>query len=217
VWNGVPSDFACTDPAARGQVRREFGIPPASPVVISVGRLDSVKGHIYLVEAAARVREAVPNARFLLVGSGPEESRLRRRAAELNMGDGLIFAGLRHDVARLLAAADVAVLPSLYEGFGLAAVEAMAAGMPVVGTRVGGLPEVIVDGETGLLVPPASPEGMAEAVIRLCRDADLRRRLGDAGRERHAQRFTLDRMIREFENIYGECLGGRKRFGQPGT
>lgn len=214
INNGVASDFASVDPAERARVREELGIPQSIPVAMSVGRLDSVKGHVYFVDAAAIVAKDVPDAVCVLVGSGSEEEVLRRRAAELRLGERLIFLGRRTDVGRLLCAADVFVLPSLYEGFGLAAAEAMAAGLPVVGTRVGGLPEVVVDGETGFLVPPKSAEALAVPVVRLMRDVSLRSKLGEAGRRRFRLLFTAQRMVQAFEGLYTECLDRKGRRGQ---
>jgi glycosyltransferase involved in cell wall biosynthesis len=207
VYNGVPLDFSR---GADGEsVRREFGISPSVPLMVSVGRLGSVKGHIHYVDAAEHVLDEIPEARFLLAGSGAEEESLRREAAEHDLGDRFIFAGRRDDVADILSASDVVVVPSLYEGFGLVAVEAMAAGRPVIGTRVGGLPEVIDDGSTGILVEPASPEQLATAIIRFCNDPELRDRMGQSGQKRYRRLFTRSRMIREFASVYEQSLGGR--------
>ncbi|MBS3762565.1 MAG: glycosyltransferase family 4 protein, partial [Planctomycetes bacterium] len=211
VHNGVPKDFAAG--CERQEVRREFGVSDSAPVVISVGRLSPVKGHKYFVEAASRVLKKVPEAHFWLVGDGPERDTILRQARQLQLGENFVLTGRRDDVPALLSAADISVVPSLYEGFGLVAVEAMAAGLPVVGSRVGGLAEVISDGKTGLLVEPKSSAHLAQAIIKLLSSKELRKQFGQAGRQRHLRCFTLERMIQKFETVYEECLNRNGKRG----
>jgi len=155
----------------------------------------------------------VPRARFVIAGSGPEESRLREIAYAHSLGDRLVFLGHVSPVAPVLAACDVVVIPSLSEGFALVAAEAMALGKPVVGTTVGGLVDVVADGETGLLVPPADPEALAAAAARLLHDPAAAIRMGEAGAARAEERFTVARMVHD----YLECFAELARSGDHDT
>jgi glycosyltransferase involved in cell wall biosynthesis len=157
-------------------------------VVVVLGALTRRKGHAILLRAAA----TVPGLRYVFCGDGEEAPALERAAAGL--AGAVRFAGFRRDIPACLAAADIVAVPSLQEGLGVAALEAMAAARPVVASRVGGLAEAVVDGETGLLVPPGEPAALAAALGRLARDLDLRARLGEAGRARVRARYTSARM-----------------------
>jgi len=171
-------------------------------VILSVARQYRRKDTRTLLEAFSRVRGRHPAAALRIVGGGPELPALRARAAELGLGAAVTFLGELPDdeaVRREYLAADVFCLPSLQEGFGIVLLEAMAAGLPIVATRAAAIPEVVPDGEAGLLVPPSDPEALAEALDRLLSDPDLRRRLGEAGR-RHVERF-------DWKIVAGEFLG----------
>jgi glycosyltransferase involved in cell wall biosynthesis len=172
------------------------------PIVLTVGRLDAQKGHRYLLAAAAEV----PDALFVLVGEGRERADLEARARSLGVADRVRFLGHRDDVPELLAACDVFVLPSLYEGLPLSVLEAMAAARPVVATAIEGISETVVDGMTGLLVPPADPAALARAVRAVLTDAVLAGRMGQAGRERVCREFSLRRMIDRVTRVYDELL-----------
>ncbi|MDT8434839.1 MAG: glycosyltransferase family 4 protein [Anaerosomatales bacterium] len=191
-------------------VRSDAGLPApeglraAGPLVGCVGRLAPVKGVEYFVRMAGPLGFQVPRARFVIAGSGPEESRLRAIAYAYGLGDRLVFLGHVSPVAPVLAACDVVVIPSLSEGFALVAAEAMALGKPVVGTNVGGLVDVVADGETGILVPPADPEALAAAVARLLHDPALSIRMGEAGAARAEERFTVERMVRDHLALFEE-------------
>ena len=192
----VPSgvDVAAFDDAApgtRAEMRRAWGIGADATVVLVVGALERRKGHAVLLDATRRLRPSRPDLRLVFCGDGGERERLEAAAAPLG---GVVFAGFRRDVAACLAAADVVAVPSLHEGLGVAALEAMAGARPVVASRVGGLAEVVVDGETGALVPPGDAEALARAIDRLAADPSLRTRLGAAGRARVLARHTMARM-----------------------
>jgi len=147
--------------------------------------------------------------KLLLVGDDPfgdGRQRTEALARELDLGSACVFTGVRRDVPDLMAASDVFVMSSLWEGLGLVFLEAMATGLPVVSTRVSAIPEVVVDGETGLLVPPADDAALADALVRLAREPALRARLGAAGRARVRERFGLERMIDETLAVYAEVL-----------
>jgi glycosyltransferase involved in cell wall biosynthesis len=169
---------------------------------VTTARLDAQKGLLHLVEAA----RAVPAAVFLIAGEGPERTDLEAAARRSAVEDRVRLLGPRDDVPALLAACDVFVLPSLFEGAPLAILEAMAAGRPVVASRIGGVDELLLDGVTGLLVPPADPAALAGAILRLIATPALRVRLADAGRER-ARAFDAPAMARAVMALYDEVVG----------
>jgi glycosyltransferase involved in cell wall biosynthesis len=198
------------DPALAGGfradgVRAELGIPEDAPLVGSIANFKAAKDHATLLRAAARVREALPRVRFVLVGQGPLEADTRRLAAELGLDGTVVFAGFRTDAARLAAAFDVFTLASTYEGLPIALIEAMALGRPAVVTRVGGTPEVVADGAQGLLVPPRDPDALAGGLLRLLGDPALRARMGEAARAR-ALDFDIRKAVRRVEQVYADLL-----------
>ena len=191
----------------RAAVRAEFGIPPEAPLLLSVGRLDPQKGHLDLLAALRRVVTALPPVQLVIAGDAQQATAsysraLRQAAATPDLAGRVHWAGHRDDVPRLLAAADVFVLASHWEGFGLALVEAMAAHRPVVATAASAIPEVVVHERTGLLVPPHDPAALAQAILRLCADPALRARMGAAGAAHVAEHFTADRMVRDTLALY---------------
>jgi glycosyltransferase involved in cell wall biosynthesis len=175
-------------------------------VLGAVGRFTTEKGHRYLLEAFARVRRGLPSARLVLVGYGELDAELRRQAEVLSVADGVTFTGER-DSAEMLPAFDLFVQPSLYESQGIAILEAMAAGRPVVATDVGGVRDVVRDGETGLLVPSADPDALAAAILRLARAPELAARLAARGRENVRTEYSVDRMVSSYERLYMQVLG----------
>lgn len=189
---------------ARRLVTREMlGVAPGEFVVGAVGRLEPVKGFAYFVEAARAIAGSVPESRFILVGDGSLADPLRARAADL--GDRFRFLGLRHDVPELMAAFDLCVVPSLNEGMGRVVLEAGAAGVPVVASAVGGIPEIVRDGETGILVAPQCAGAIADSVERLYRDSELRFRLSEAARVVTAE-YGLEQMVRRIEDLYERLI-----------
>ena len=203
VHNGV--DLDGTGPS--GTVRAELGIPRHAALVVEVGRLCDVKGQRELIEAIADV----PDAHAVLVGADVEQGgafrrELERAADDAGVRDRVVFAGVRDDTRSILAEADVVALPSWTEGLPLVVLEAMAQGRAVVATPVGGTPELVVEGETGLLVPPRDPRALAAALRRLVDDPDLRARLGEAGLARVRERFTTDAMTSRMLEIYDEVV-----------
>lgn len=185
-------------------------VPPApldpGPTIVSVGRLTQEKGHRLLVEAMPRVLREVPEARLALCGQGPEEAALRARAGALGVAARVMFAGFAADVRPLLAAADVFAMPSLCEGLGVAALEAMAMGKPVVASDAGGLPEAVADGETGLVVPKGRVEPLAAALAALLSDPGRARQMGEAGRRRALERFDRPVVVGRLAALYQELL-----------
>ena len=183
---------------------------PARPVVLTTARLDEAKGHRFLLEAA----RLVPEATFVLAGAGPERDALEAQARALGVAERVTFLGYRSDIPALLASADVFVLPSLAESFGLSVLEAMAANKPVVATSVGGLPEVVEHDVTGLLVPPADPLALAGAIRAVLADPARARRLAAAGHARVRQDFAAHHMVDRITGLYDEVLGGQRLPGR---
>ncbi len=206
IHSGVDLDRFRPGQGAGEHARRKLGLAPGVPLIGCVARLVPVKGVQYLLEAMPAVRAAVPGATAVFVGDGPLRPALEARAAARGLQSGAVFLGLRDDVAELLAAFDVVVLPSLNEGMGRAAVEALAAGRPVVASRISGIQDVVADGETGLLVPPQDPAALAAALIRCLRDPALRARFGQRG-PASVGRFGAQAMLDGIDTLYQELLG----------
>jgi glycosyltransferase involved in cell wall biosynthesis len=185
--------------------RKALGLDVAVPVVAVVGRLSPEKGQEYFLEAMTVVATAIPGVAALIVGEGQEEERLRARTDALGLGGVVRFVGYRRDMDTVYPAVDLLVLPSLSEGLPMVALEAMARGIPVVATRVGGVPEVVEDGHSGMLVPSADPRALARAVITLLLDPVRRRVMGGAGRERVARGFSIraraERVLSLYEDV----------------
>lgn len=211
IYNGVAPNDGWTE-GERQAFRAREGIPAGATVILCVSNFYPYKGHADLIEAAGRVAFRVPDSVFLLVGrdAGTLEA-CKARVRELGLDNTVLFLGSRTDVPDLLRACDLFVHPSHEEGFSNAILEAMAAGRPVVACNVGGNPEAIEDGETGLLVPLRRSEALAEAMVRLLRDPELRRAMEEKGRERATERFSVERMVREFETLYDSLMRDGKR------
>ncbi len=205
IHNGVDLARFTPRPPEAGY-RRALGLPEGGPVVASIGRFVPYKGYAHLIEAAALVARARPDAHWLLVGEGEQRGELERRCRTLGMDGKIHFTGWREDVPEILAASDVFVMPSLAEHFGRVLVEAMAMGKPLVATDAGGTPEIVLHGETGLLVPPGRPEPLAGAVLALLNDSARAERLGTAGCRRARAAFSLARHAASVEALYEELL-----------
>lgn len=180
----------------------ERGSESDTPTLLAVARLVPQKGLDVLIEAMKAVGEAVPNARLLIAGDGPERSALERLARELGVEDRVSLLGHRGDIAPLMRRAWLLVHPARWEGFGLVLLEAMRAGLPIVATNVSAIPEIVVAGVTGRLVPPDEPNLLAEAVIEALNDERFRRQAGARGHERLVERFSAERMARETTAVY---------------
>ena len=186
-------------------VRDELGIKPDAPLIVSVANFKPFKGHGFLVRAAALVRRRVPGACFVLAGVGPKEPEVKRLAGDLDLDGSVVFAGFRPDAPRLMASADVFVLSSEHEGLPIALLEAMALGRPVLATNVGGIPELIHNGENGMLVRSRDPEALASGIVALLEDPPLRDRLSSAAKVRAAD-FDIRNAVRRMEEVYEELL-----------
>lgn len=204
IDNGVDMRrFEGQDAAGRA-VRVEFGIDPDAPLVGIIGRLSEQKDHATFLQAAGRIRAELPKARFLVVGDGPLRGNLIEQARSLKLDEAVIFAGLRSDIPAVMAALDVLVFSSRWEGLPVTLLEGMAAGKPVVSTAVGGVPGVVGDGESALLVPAGMASVLADAVIRVLRDPALARNLSTAARERVRKKYSLDSMLDRTLALYEE-------------
>jgi glycosyltransferase involved in cell wall biosynthesis len=184
--------------------------PPGGPLLLSVSRLVPQKGLDVALRALAPVRERVPDARLAVLGEGPERAPLQALAGELGLADAVLLPGRVADVRGWLDAAELLVHPARWEGFGLALLEAMLAAKPVVATRVSSIPEIVVDGETGYVVPPDDAAAVAAAIVRLLEDDALRARLGAAGLERARREFSVDRMADATLAVYERALASRR-------
>ncbi|HXK11870.1 MAG TPA: glycosyltransferase [Vicinamibacteria bacterium] len=211
IWNGAPLDeFAPVSRERAARVRRELGLGPDAVVVGTIGRLNAQKGHRFLVEAAARLLPRRPGTRVLIVGDGDLSGELRGRAAALGLADAVVFAGHRTDVPDLLGALDVFCISSLYEGTPLALFEAMASGKAVVSTSVDGCREVLEDGRTGLLVPPADAAALADGLDRVIGDAGLRESLGRQALSA-SRRYDVSACVDQMQAFYEDLLVPARR------
>ncbi len=205
VPSGVEPAWFAPRPGARAAARERHGISDAQWLAVVVGALEERKGHAVLLDALASLRD--PRLRVLCAGDGSLRDALPAHAAALGLGDTVRFLGAVDDVAELLAAADAFLMPSHHEGLGVAALEAMAAGLPVVASRVGGLPEAVIDGETGLLVPPGEAAALAHAIARLVADPAQARAFGAAGRARVEACFSMTAMAEGTLAVYRAVVG----------
>ena len=201
----IPSgiDFTPFEPAGpRDFLRREFGFAPDEFLVGIVAALEDHKGHTYLIEASKIVRDQAPRVRFIVVGTGSLRMMLDKQAKDMGVEDIVFFLGFRDDVPRILASLDLFVLSSHHEGMGSSLLDAMASRLPVVATRAGGIPEVVEDRETGLLVPPRDPAALARAILELYRDRELAGRLAGRGLEVVHRKYSAEAMAGKIAGLY---------------
>ena len=206
IHNGIEKPDEVSEQTVTA-LRRELGFPEDAPVVGMVANLNrAVKGVGRFLEAVPEILAEVPSARFVVVGGGEDEDELRRQVREAGLAERVALPGYREDVDAFYALMDVSVLTSFSEGLSITLLESMAHGIPAVATRVGGNPEVVLDGETGCLVPPDGMEEFAERVAALLGDPELRERMGAAARERVRSEFSLRRASADYVNLYEEVL-----------
>jgi glycosyltransferase involved in cell wall biosynthesis len=195
----------------RGQLRRELGLAEQTPLIGIVARLVPIKAHEVFFEAAAKIREVLPEARFLVLGDGERRGELETLARHLGVDAAICWWGWRRDMPRVYADLDVVVLTSHNEGSPVSLIEALAAARPVVSTAVGGVPEVVIHGETGLTVADGDSAAVATAVLKLLRDRDLARRLANAGRRHVYPRYDSSRLVDDVKTLYLRELAARGR------
>ncbi len=208
VHEGI--DLAHVDSAPPVNVHEMFWLPHKAPLVGNIGALVPHKGQRYLVEAAAMVVREVPDARFLILGEGELKPALEKQIAEAVLTKHVLLAGFRPDVLSILKGFDLFVMPSVTEGLGTSLLDAMACAKPIVASRVGGIPEVVRHGETGLLVPPKDSRDLAASIIRLLLDPALTVRLPEAGRKRVQERSSLERMVSGTPAVYARLAGSSR-------
>ena len=202
IHHGTDIEAFAKTTLERKAVRQDLGIPDDCVAIGIVGRIAPEKGHDVLLDAISHLGNSYP-LRLVIVGSGPDEPALREKIDRMGLSEKVIWTGFRDDVNNVIAAMDVVTVPSTWnEPCSAVIQQAMALGKPVIGTLTGGSPEMILDGETGLLVPPSDPAALAEAVSQLAGDAFLRKRLGAAGRERVESHFSLQIMTNKIEALY---------------
>lgn len=186
-------------------LKKELGIPENSLIVGTAGRLVPVKGPEFLIKAAKYVISKYPDAFFIFTGDGYLKQYLEKKASNLGLRENIIFMGWRDDAAKILSLYDVFVLPSLNEGMGRVLVEAMALGKPIVASNIGGIPDLVIHGKNGFLVPPKNPKELAKYIQVLLEDKDKREKMGLAGKEM-AYNFTSERMVEKIANLYKKLL-----------
>jgi glycosyltransferase involved in cell wall biosynthesis len=211
IHNGTDCErFSPPAPAERGRLREELGVSQSALMVAAVGRLSEEKGWVTLIEAVARLpQERQREVHWMIAGDGPLRPLLEERIARHALSERVHLLGFRRDVPAILGAADVVVLPSYQEGIPNVLCEAMAMARPVVATRVGGVPELVEEGRSGLLVEPKEPQGLADALDRLLADPHARERLGRLARQRIVSEFSLERMVGETDRVLQTVLAHR--------
>ncbi len=213
VPNGVDLSAYNGAPAGAQAVRRDLGVAADAVLIGTLGRISPEKNLELFVETAAALAREAPGLRFAVIGDGPHRRAVEESVRGAALADRLVLTGARSDVPQVLAALDIFVMTSDTEGLPNAVMEAMAAGLPVVATRVGGTPELVVEGETGRLVPPGRSAPLLEALRDLVADRAMRRRMGEAGRARIAAEFTLQRMVAGTRAVYDALFDARSRRG----
>ncbi|MGB4504743.1 MAG: glycosyltransferase family 4 protein [Syntrophaceticus sp.] len=203
IYNGIDSDLFLS---SAGISRAAVGIPEDVPVIGTVARLEPAKGIKYLLEAAYLIDKEYGPVYFLIVGDGPDRESLQQQARMLGIEEKVIFYGFSSDIPSLLPVFDIAAIPSLREGMSIFCLEALAAGLPVVASAVGGLTEIISPEKTGFLVPPGDPQALAETLLLLLHNREMAVSLGSKGKEMVVQYFTCSRMIEKTKEIYTMVL-----------
>ncbi len=212
LYNGIDlSPFTHSRNGHQRAERQALGIPPEAPLLITVAVLRPLKGIQYMIEALPAILKAVPEAHYLVVGSGPHEAPLKESVKTQGLSERVIFTGARHDVPNLLALSDLFVLPTLTEALPTVLAEAMAAQKPIVVSNVGGVPEMIEHGCNGLLVPPADPARLAEACLQLLQNPVQAQDLARVGRQVVEQRFNIRAQVQQLGGLYEELLAQRGR------
>lgn len=185
----------------------ELGIRDNEFIIGTVGRIVAEKGYEYLLEAAKKVIQKIEKVKFVIVGDGPLKSKLENLSSEFGIDENVIFTGFRKDIDRFYLIMDIFILPSIYEQLGDVSLEAMFYRKPVIASRVGGIPEVVIDGESGFLVPSGDSEGIANRILYLLANAEVRQKMGAAGRKRVEAYFTPERVGEEVEKVYEHLVG----------
>ncbi|MCC6904770.1 MAG: glycosyltransferase family 4 protein [Anaerolineae bacterium] len=212
LYNGIDlSPYRALDGSERGAVRAALSIPPDAPLLLTVAVLRPQKGIQYLIQAMPTILRAVPEARYLIVGGGDHDAILRDVAEQAGVADRVVFAGTRRDIPAVMSACDAFVLPTMGEALPTVLAEAMAASRPIIASAVGGVPEMIEDGINGVLLPPAEPDALAEACIRLLQDPLYARRLGEAGKRVVEEKFSIQQQVAQLGELYETLIAERAK------
>jgi glycosyltransferase involved in cell wall biosynthesis len=207
IYSGIEMDrFHPVSEAEKRRLRAKWGIGEQDGVIGIVSKLWAGKGHDLLIRAFKEIRKEMPQARLVIVGEGYLMDSLQTLASQLQLSDAVIFTGFLEEIPQIIATFDVAVLPSYFEGMGRVLLEAMAMEKPVVGTRVGGIPDLIEDDLNGFLVSPGSKKELASAVLKILSDKALAARMGQEGRKKMTGRFSAESMVRSIEEVYRDLL-----------
>jgi sugar transferase (PEP-CTERM/EpsH1 system associated) len=205
IYNGIIPELY-DRPCDTKLKKQELSIGEGDLIIGNVARFSPPKDHETLIRAFKSISQTIPSARLLLVGDGPLENTIRGLVNALDLNAKVKFLGSRRDIPELLKIFDVFTLSSFREGFSVAILEAMAAGLPVVATNVAGNPEAVINEETGLIVPPKNPEALARAICRLLLNGEEARRMGEKGRKRVKEHFSLEKMVKEYEDVYDSLM-----------
>lgn len=206
IENGINSKQFTNQVDAGNALRYEFQIGMDAPLVGIIGRLKPQKDHSNFLLAAIQIRNKMPNTHFLIVGDGPLRDQLVAQAQSLGLGSSVIFCGIRKDIHTVLSALDMLVISSKWEGLPVTLLEGMAAGLPIVATAVGSIPEVLRDGEMGLIVAPSNPKDLANACLRLINSPVIRQRMGEAAHMHVKLNFSNDVMVNKIVDLYQELM-----------
>jgi len=209
IYNGIPTKHFQSTEEARSIWRKKEGIKSSEVVFLHIGSFSPQKNHRLLVEAFAQATKKRSDLKLLLVGDGELRPDIEKIVREKRLEQNIHFLGLRQDISELLSACDIFILSSNYEGVPMTILEAMAAGKPVIATAVGGVPEVVKDGISGLLVPPQDIQALSNAMVRLADDSSLREGMGKEGRKRALEWFDINLIVRQYEELYLKVLGDK--------
>ena len=209
IFNGVDTNAFATDRVARTDIREKLDLSEDDFVIVQIARLDPIKDHTTALQTVERLVSRNSHIRFVIVGDGPERQRIEKEIEDRELQSCVRMLGSRSDIPELLSASDAFLLTSVSEGIPVTLIEAMLVGVPVVSTEVGGVPEIIKDGESGLLAKAKDDEALADAIERCVEDAGLRKSIAEAGRARAIDMFSEQRMHNEYQAVYEEMLGER--------
>jgi glycosyltransferase involved in cell wall biosynthesis len=210
IYNGL--DFSeYQESQNNGSLRRELGVENPTPLVGMIANFYfEIKGHRYFLEAAKKILEKIPKVKFLLIGDGPLRQQYEEMVRKLGMSQNILFLGNRTDVAAIISSLDISVLSSTSEGLSNVILESMAAGKPVVATDVGGNSEMVMDGMTGYLIPPANSDAMTNAILNLLENSDKAKAMGSEGKKVVLAKFTVEAMVKSYENLYRSLMFNRQ-------
>lgn len=193
------------------KTKKSLGLNDKDRIFGTVGSFSVQKGHIYLIEAMKKIVSEEPSSKLLMIGAGPLEEKIRKKVDQLGLTRQIIFTGQRRDVYNLLPILEIFVLPSLWEGLPLVTLEAMAMAKPIVASKIPGITEVVIDGESGLLVPPKEPHFLAKAILNLLKETDLGKKMGTAGKTRVIRHFNPQNYVSQIEFLYETFLKKKRQ------